>query len=146
MAADAWQIYDKFPLYMGNEVVDMDSDTFVVALFQSSSNCATLSLTALASFTNEASGGGYTRDTANSITWSESSGTVTFDITSDPTFTASGGSITARFAVIFDDTTTSPADTPVCVSLLDNTPANVTIASGTTLTLQINASGVFTIA
>jgi hypothetical protein len=33
----------------------------------------------------------------------------------------------------------------VCYSLLDNSPADVTVTDTNTLTVQINASGVFTL-
>jgi hypothetical protein len=61
-------------------------------------------------------------------------------------FTASGGSITARYAVIDDDTVTTPvADPLVCYSLLDNSPADLTATDGNTFTVQMNASGIFTL-
>ena len=145
MAAGAWNVYDKFPEYMGDNTIDMDADSFVVALYTSASNAATLSNTVLANLTNEVTGNGYARDTTNTVTWGESGGVVTFDITTDPQYTASGGNITARFAVIYDDTPTSPADPLVCECLLDDTPADVTVTDGNTLTLQIAAAGVFTI-
>ena len=145
MAAGAWNVYDKFPLYMGDGTIDMDGDTFHVALFLSTSNAATLTNDELGDLTNEVSGSGYARDTSNTISWSESSGVITFDITTDPQYTASGGSITARFGVIFDDTPSSPADPLVAECLLDSTPADVTVTDGNTLTIQIAAAGVFTL-
>ena len=145
MTASAWATYDMFPEYLGDGTIDMDGDTFHVALFQSTSNCATLTHSVLADLDNEVSGNGYSRDTSNTVTWGNSSGTTTFDITTDPQFTASGGTLAARFAVIFDDTPSSPADPLVCVSLLDTTPADVSVSDGSTLTLTINASGVFAI-
>ena len=150
MAADAWVVYNKFKQTLGSGAVDMDADTFKVGLYQSTSNAesAVATIDELADITNEvANGSGYTTGgaTLTGVTWTESSGTVTFDFT-DPSWTASGGSIAARFAVVYDDTATSPADAPVGYSLLDNTPADVTTTDGNTLTLQINASGMFTLA
>lgn len=145
MAAGPWTIYDKFPLYLGDGTIDMDADTFHVALYTSASNAGTLTNDNLVDLTNEVSGFGYARDTANTVSWSESAGVVTFDITTDPQFTASGGSITARFAVIIDDTPVSPADPLVCNALLDSAPADVTVTDGNTLTLQIASAGVFSI-
>ena len=147
MAADAWVIHDKFKEYEGDGTVDMDGDTFKMALALSTSNIATTSVDGYAAVTNEvANGNGYTTggETLASVTWTESSGTVTFDC-ADEVWTASGGSITARFAFIYDDTVTSPvADPVVCHSLLDNTPADVTATDGNTFTVAINASGIFT--
>ena len=148
MAANAWKKYESFPEYMGDGTIDMDTHTFKVALYLSSSNAATVTTnTVKADLTNEhANGNGYTTGGATlaSVTWTHSTGTTTFDC-ADPTWTASGGNIVARFAVIYDDTPTSPADPLVCYSLLDNTPADVTVPDGSTLTLQINASGILTV-
>jgi hypothetical protein len=59
----------------------------------------------------------------------------------DATWTASGGSIVARFAVIYEVT-----GNVVCYCLLDSTPADVTVTTGNTLTVQIAAGGVFDLA
>ena len=149
MASDAWSSYDKFKEYLGDGTIDLDGDAFKAALFLSTSNCATLTLDGLAALTNQhANANGYTTGgvALASVTWTESSGTLTFD-SADPSWTASGGSIVARFAVIYDDTVTTPtADPMVCFSLLDNAPADVTVTDGNTLTLTINANGYFTLA
>ena len=148
MAADAWVVHDKAKEYMGDGAIDLDADSFKMALALSTSNIATTSINAYATVTNEhANGNGYTTggEAVVSPTWVESSGTVTFDC-ADQVWTASGGSITARFAFIYDDTVTTPVADPVlCHSLLDNTPADVTATTGNTLTIAINASGVFTL-
>jgi hypothetical protein len=84
---------------------------------------------------------GYTAGGATAAaTWANASGTETFDC-ADVSWTASGGTIVARFAVIYDSTTGDL----IAYSLLDTTPADVTIASGSTLQLQINVAGVFTL-
>jgi hypothetical protein len=57
-------------------------------------------------------------------------------------WTASGGSISARFAVIYDDSTTPKH--LVCYSLLDTAPADVTATAGNTLTIAFHSSGCFT--
>ena len=147
MAADAWVMHDKFKEYMGDGTVDLDADAFKMALFLSTSNIATTSIDGLATATNQhANANGYTTggDAVASPTWVESAGTVTFDA-ANQVWTASGGSIIARFAGIYDDTVTTPeADPIMCHSLLDNTPADVTATDTNTLTIAINASGVFT--
>ena len=149
MAANAWDFYNEFTEFIADGTIDLDSDTFKMALFLSTSNAATLSTSGLGNLTNQhAAGNGYTTagETMTSVTWNRSGGTTTFDC-ADVVWTASGGSIVARFAVIYDDTVTSPvADPLVAFSLLDNTPADVTATNGNTLTVQISTSGVFTIA
>lgn len=148
MAADKWRVYNKWKEYMSDGTVDMDADTFKMALFTSASNAATLTLDNFAALTNQVAGGnGYTAggETLTTVTWNESSGTVTFDA-DNVVWTASGGSITARFAVIYDDTVATPVvDALVAYCLMDNTPADVTATDGNTLTVQINASGIFTV-
>jgi hypothetical protein len=67
--------------------------------------------------------------------------TVTFDATDPAVWTASGGSIVARFAVLYE-----VGGDVLAYCLLDNSPADVTVTTGNTLTLTINASGVFTLA
>lgn len=152
MAADAWKSYNKFKEYLGEGYVDLDGDNLKMALFLSTSNAATLTNSQYADLTNELSNGnGYLTGglVLTGVTWTEAAGTVTFDC-NDPTLTASGASRVFRFAVMYvvktvvapTGTVTSPL---VCMSLLDNTPADVTVTDGNTLTFQINASGILTL-
>lgn len=146
MAADAWVIHDRFKEFMGDNTIDMDGDTFVIKLYLSTSNIATTSVGDATTATNEhANANGYTTggNTLTSVTWNRSTSTVTFD-SADSVWTASGGSIVARFAAIVD--TTPATDEVVAHCLLDNTPADVTATTGNTLTVQMNASGIFTLA
>jgi hypothetical protein len=124
-----------------NGTFDLDSDTFRIALFQSTSNIGASSTT-YAGVTNEvANGNGYTTG-GNTVTGSLSgTTTVTFDTTDPAVWTASGAGFSARYAVLYE-----VAGNVVCYCLLDNTPADVTVTAGNTLTLTINASGVFTLA
>ena len=102
-----------------------------------------------ADLTNELStANGYTNggQALASVTWGQSGGTATFDA-ADTVWTASGGSIVARRAVIRAvGTFNSQVDPLVASVLLDTTPADVTTTTGNTLTLQWNASGIFTLA
>lgn len=127
------------------ESVNMATDTFKILLCTSSYTPNQSTHAVLADITNEVSGSGYARQTLGSVTSSQSAGTYTFDF-ADPVFTATGGSIVARYWVIYDDTPTSPADPLVAYGLIDNTPADVTTTDGNTLTFNVNASGLFTIA
>lgn len=147
MAADKWLLYNKTKEFLGDGTLDLDTDTIKCALFQSSSNCATLTWDEFGDLTNEvAAGTGYV---ANGYTltasWVESSGTVTFD-SDDPSWTASGGSIVARFAVVYANVTRNGVTDPlICYSLLDNTPDNVTATDGNVLSITMHASGIFTV-
>lgn len=142
MAANAWIVYNSFREYMGDGTIDLDGDTFLMGL-STSSYTPSAAHSTISDITNELSGSGYSRYSLTA-TWTRSGTTVTFD-SDDATFTASGGAITARYAWIMDDTPTSPADPLVCYSLLDTTPADVSVTDGNTLTVAINASGIFTL-
>ena len=148
MAADNWKRYNKTPEYMSDGLIDMDADTFMLALFLSTSNCETLSHDDYADLDNEhANQYGYVTggQALDSVTWNESSGTITFD-SANEVFTASGGSIVCRFAVIYDTTPTTPvADPLMCFSLLDTSPADVTVTDGNTLTISMHTSGIMTV-
>lgn len=140
MAAGAWTFTNAGRTKLLDGTFDIDSDTWKMALFLSTSNIGASSTT-YAGVTNEHSNAnGYTTG-GSSVTLSLSgTTTVTVDCT-DVTWTASGGSITARFAVIYE-----VGGHVLCYCLLDSTPADVTATDGNTLTVQINASGVFTLA
>lgn len=145
MAAGKWKLYEAAKLAIANGDIDLNGHSFKINLYLSTSNCDTLSGTdELSDLTNQvATAFGYTQNTkAVTITTANSGGTITVDETTNPVWTASGGSIVARFAVIYDDTHAS--DMPLCVCLLDTTPANVTATDGNTLTITQNASGLFT--
>jgi hypothetical protein len=143
MAADAWVFFQSFREYVGDGTIDLDDDVFKISLYTSSLTPDAATQTVKGDLSNEVTGSGYAEQTC-AATWTRSGATVTFDC-ADATFTASGGDIVCRFAVLWDDTPSSPADPLVAYSLLDNTPADVTTVDGTSLTIQINASGVFTL-
>ena len=144
MGAGAWVVHDSVIEAMAKGDIDTDTDVFKIVLCSSASNAATTSVVALASLTNQLStANGYTQnDKTLTVTDSQSSGTYTFD-SDNPVWTASGGSITARYAVIYDDTHAS--DLIIAHALLDDTPADVTATDGNTFTVTMNASGIFTV-
>jgi len=143
MTADAWIFYNTFREYMADGTIDLDGDTFIMGLVTSSYSPDYENHTILGDITNEVSGNGYARDTLVA-TWTRSTTTVTFD-SDDGVFTASGGSIVCYRAFIFDDTVSSPVKPLVCISLLDNTPQNVTVTDGNSLTVEMHTSGCFTL-
>ena len=127
---------------MLNGTFDFDTNTFKVALFLSTSNIGAASTT-YAGVTNEhANANGYTTGgiSLGPLTLAGTT-TVTVDDPSDMVWTATGGSIIARFGVLYED-----AGDVVAYFLLDSTPADVTATDGNTLTIALNASGIFTLA
>lgn len=149
MAAGKWKLYEVSKLWLADGTFDLDDNTnWKMALVSSTSNANTLSLASpiYGNLTNElTTANGYTAGgiALTGVTWTNASGVITFDC-SDPVWTASGGSIVARLAVIYKNATVNTIVKPLlAVSLLDTTPADVTTTTGNTLTIQINASGVF---
>lgn len=140
MAANAWVIYNAAKLKIHNSTIDLDADTLKCALVLSTYTPAATHTTWSSISSNEhANANGYTTGGVTVAgTVSEASGTVTFDV-ADPQWTASGGSIVCRYAVLYDSTTGDL----LAYSLLDSSPADVTVTDTNILTIQINASGVY---
>jgi len=140
MAAGPWTLTNEGRTRLSNGEW-LDSDTYKIALFLSTSNIGAASTT-YAALTNEhANANGYTTG-GKSVTISRSgTTTLTIDSTDPGVWTASGGSIVARFAVLYE-----VSGRVFAYCLLDSTPADVTITDTNTLTITIHASGVLTIA
>jgi hypothetical protein len=140
MAAGSWTFTNGARQKLLDGTFDIDTDTWKMALFLSTSNIGAASTT-YAGLTNEhANGNGYTTGGAAITLTLSGTTTVTVDISTDPVWTASGGSISARFAVIYE-----VGGNVLCYALLDSTPADVTATTGNTLTVAASASGVFTL-
>ena len=141
MAAGTWTFTDIGRTKLLDGTFDIDTDSYKIALFLSTSNIGAASTT-YAGLTNEhANANGYT--TGGIAITLTLSGTTSVKATTATSmvWTASGGSITARFAVIYE-----VAGNVLCYCLLDSTPADVTATDGNTLTITMNASGIFTLA
>lgn len=148
-APTAWRVYREFKTALGEKKAMLNaSDVLKVALFTSASNCGDVALASAhyATLTNQHANQGApgyeTGGKTVAATWIQAAGVVTLDV-ADPTWTATGGNIVARFAVLYDDTATDKDLIAYCI--LDSTPADVTVPSGSALTIQINSSGVFTL-
>lgn len=141
MAAGVWLFTDITRTKLLDGTFDIDTDSWKIALFLSTSNIGAASTT-YAGVTNEhANANGYT--TGGIAITQTLSGTTSVKATTATSmvWTASGGSIVARFAVIYE-----VAGNVLCYCLLDSTPADVTVTTGNTLTITMNASGIFTLA
>ena len=135
--------FQPFVEYLAEKTFNLGSDTLKVAL----TNTAPTSANGVFSELTEISAGnGYTAGgTAATISSSaQASGTYKL-VLADVVFTASGGSIGPfRYAVLYDDTPTSPAD-PL-IGYWDY-GSSVTLADGETFTWDADASaGVLTLA
>jgi hypothetical protein len=141
MAAGAWTFTNASRTSLLDGTFDINSDSWKMALFLSTSNIGSGSTT-YAGLTNEhANSNGYTTGgIAITLTLSGTT-TVTVAIQTAPVWTASGGNIVARFAVIYE-----VGGNVLCYCLLDDAPANVTATDGNTLTVGTNGGTVFTLA
>lgn len=151
MASGKWKVFDFAKLYLGDGTLDLnDTTNWKLALFQSTSNCNTLSVGTgiYADLTNEvANGNGYLTGgiAVTGITYNQTAGVATFDC-DNVVLTAVGGPVSARFAVLYKNATVNSIVKPCyCVCLLDTAPADVTVTDGNTLTIQINLSGITTL-
>jgi hypothetical protein len=135
--------YQQFLEDFGNKVHDLvgTNDTLKVALTNTAPNVATHAV--LADITEISAGNGYSAggaDTQND--GSESGGTLTVTGV-DVTFTASGGSIGPfRYAVLYNDTPSSPADPLIAYW---DYGSSITLATGESLLVDFGAS-LFTVA
>lgn len=139
----AWVAYDQFLNQLGKKTLDLNSDTFKVALFLSTSDCGSHghSTGKYSDFTNEvSSANGYTTGgaSAGAGTFVNAGGVQTLTV-GNVSWTASGAGITARFAVLYDFTDSNKR--AVAYSILDGTPADLVVASPTVLTIIMGAVG-----
>lgn len=135
--------YNKFQAFVENameKVHDLGADTLTVALC-AAANAPVATNTVLANLTQIS----YTNLSARTLTVSSSSqatGTYSLVIT-DKVLTASGGTVGPfRYAVIFNDTPTSPADPLICWF---DYGSDLTLADTETFTLDFGSS-LFTLA
>ena len=140
MAAGTWTLTSEGRTKLLDGTFDIDSDTWKMALFLSTSNIGASSTT-YAGLTNEHSNAnGYTTG-GTSVTLSLSGTTTVAVATTVASWTASGGAITARFAVIYE-----VSGRVLAYATLDATPADVTVADGQVLNVPAAAGNVFTLA
>lgn len=134
--------FNQFTQDLVNGVYNFGSHSFKVML----TNSAPVSTnTVKANLTEISAGNGYTAGgTATTMTTSTSAGTAKVTA-SDVVFTASGGAIGPfRYAVLYDDTPTSPAK-PL-IAWWDY-GSSITLNDTETLTVDFdNTNGIFTIA
>ena len=142
MAASAWVLYNKAKKYIGNGTIVLGTSAMKLKLTTSASNASTLTLSTFASVNNEISArGGYVAGgrALASLIWTVGASAKQYKFNSaDLVFTASGSSlINVKYAVIG-----MSGSKALCWSKLST--AQFTITSPNTLTIQMNASGIFT--
>jgi hypothetical protein len=144
MAAGAWKINKNAKLKIGTGSIDLDSDTFNITLHSvgASANLISGLVSVFTSIGSECTGGGYTAvgNTLSSPTWALSGQNAKFD-SSDWVVTGSIASI--KYAVIMKSVSAT-SGLVLCYSTLST--AGFSVTGTNTLTLQMNASGIFTLA
>jgi hypothetical protein len=148
MAATAWTIYDKAKKKIGNGVIVLGAGVVKAHLHTSASNASTSAVSLHSSVNNEvAQGNGYLSagKSLASLAWTvgASAASYKFDA-ADPVWTGTGGTIpNIKFCVLRTSINASTGHA-LCWSRL--TTAQFTLASGNTLTIQMAALGIFTLA
>lgn len=141
MPSSTLTTFDDLAEQIGKGVHNWGSHTLKYALTNSAPSASN---TILADITQISATGGYTAGAGggyavSGLTFTEASGTATLTHT-DLVITASGGSVGPfRYAVLYNDTATSPAD--ALIGWLDYGSA-LTLADTETLTIDLGASGV----
>lgn len=132
MATSAYNKFQDFSDQLIRGVHDFDAHVFKVAL----TNTAPVATnTVLADITQIAAGNGYTAGgNTTTITVSETGGTTTVQGT-EVVFTATGAMAAFRYAVLYNDTATSPAD--ALIGWFDY-GASLSLTSGETFTVRFN--------
>jgi len=126
--------YNDFVEQLCRGVHNFGSHTFKVALSNGTPSAAHASLSDI---TELSTANGYTAGGATTtIGISETTGTVTVTATDPAAWTASGAGITFRYAALYNDTATSPAD--ALVAYWDN-GSSTTVTAGNTLTVDFSA-------
>jgi len=117
-------VFNKFKEYMGDGTIDMDDDTLKCMLLADTyTPDATDSVKADIVAHELAAANGYSTGGATlaNVTWSDDAGVTKADA-DDPVWTTA--SFTCRYAVIYSDTPSSPADPLICLlDLLENKTA-----------------------
>lgn len=154
MAATAWQLYNTAKRYIGNGTIELGAGNFKMALFRTSSNASTFTLSTFASLTSQISAtGGYVSGGKALVPatgqWTTGASAKQMKFTYSTvglTFTASGASLNnIRYAVITYGASAAVASARKLVCFCQLSSSNFTVSSPNTLTVLPAATGVFTL-
>ena len=148
MAAQAFTLYNRAIRKLGAGTIQLPG-AVRIALVGSGSNFTTATMSLFGSVTDQVtSGNGYSSSgkalASEAWTAGASAGQIKFDA-ADPVWTATGGAINSiKACVLFMSGASAGACHLLAYASLTSTAFN--LASGNTLTLQFNSSGIFTVA
>ena len=132
--------YQDFVEQLCRGVHNFGSHVFKVALSNAAPDATHTTLSAI---TELSTANGYTAGGATTtIGITETTGTVTVTATDPAAWTASGAGISFRYAALYNDTATSPAD--ALIAYWDN-GSTTTVTAGNTLTVDFSTT-LFTLA
>jgi hypothetical protein len=144
MVATAWELYNLAKQKIGNGTIKLGVDTFRMQLHKGSSNASTLTLNVAGSANFEVNTGTYVAGgkTLGANTWTALGAATTYNFDSnDVIFSATGTNMTSiQYAVV--------RNTGATLHLLMKSKLSTavfTVNIGSTLTVQINALGYFTL-
>lgn len=143
--AGSWKIRKRAKLKLGSGAFDLGGAIFNLTLHSAGASAnltAAADISAFTSIGSQCTGGGYTAggNTLSSNTWALSGNNAKFD-SSDWVVTGSIADI--KYAVIMQSVTAT-SGIVLCHSTLSATAIQLT--GSNTLTIQMNASGIFTLA
>lgn len=146
MATSAYNKFQDFSEQLIRGVHDWDAHTFKIALTNTAPVATQASLDTVTNHPAPAAANGYTAGgTATTVTLSETSGTTTVSGT-QVVFTATGNLGPFRYAILYNDTATSPAD--ALIGWFDY-GSSITLTTGETFTVRFNNASpgtIFTLA
>ena len=148
MAAGTWTVFNKAKKKIGNATMSLASTVWRMTLHTSAMRTV-LTLSTFASLSGEVTeANGYSssgKALANEVwTVGASAGQYKFDC-DDPFWSANGGTISnIKYAVIWISGASANARHVLCRSQLSTSPFS--LSAGNRLTIQMNASGVLTLA
>lgn len=154
MAATAWQLYNTAKRYIGNGTIELGAGNFKMALFRTSSNASTFTLSTFGQLTSQISAtGGYVSGGKALVPatgqWTTGASAKQMKFTYSTvglTFTASGASLNnIRYAVITYGASAAVASARKLVCFCQLSSSNFTVSSPNTLTVLPAATGVFTL-
>lgn len=138
--------YNQFVADLASGVHQLQTGTSHVLKVALSNTAPSATHATLSQVSELTTGGGYTAGgiSVGTITGSQTSGTFKLTGGTDPVWTGSGAGFTARYAILYNDTPTSPAD-PL-IGYWDY-GSSVTVAAGETLTVDLDqTNGILTLA
>ena len=139
MSAGTWAFTDTGKTKLLNGTLDIGTASIKLALFTSASNLGPTS-DLFSNLTGEVSNTGYTGGGKVATLSLSGTATVKVDMAAVAPWTAGTTDLVAKWAVLYE-----AGGSILCYCTLDSGGANVTATIGNTLTITVDAAGIFTL-